>query len=59
MGKQQNKVETEISPEMIEAGAMELWLWLGDGRTQNEPMSQIEAITTTIISAALGGKGAS
>lgn len=47
----------EITPEMIEAAAMELWDWLGDGKTQNEGLSLIRREADRIIAAAFRQRG--
>jgi hypothetical protein len=48
-----------IQPEHLRAVAWELWDWLGDGRTQNEPIESIEEITRKVIQVALADKDAS
>ena len=58
MGDQPAKADLPITPEMIAAGADVLWQWLGDGVSQSEPRSQIEATVRRVVLAALAARDA-
>lgn len=59
MADQAAKAVMPVTAEMIEAGADVLWEWLGDGVSQSEPRSQIEATVKRVIMAALSAATAS
>ena len=44
--------------ESIEAAAWELWDWLGDGRSQTEPISLLKGVVADILATACPGLSA-